>query len=105
MQAAKISLHAGLGIVEVAADGADADVGAHLGGHLGLLDSGDAAVGVEHSDAGAGHIVEALHGRLAGVAGGGRQNDHVALHALSLGRRYDEAGQDAEATSLKAEVG
>ena len=94
-------LHAGLGIVEVAADGADADVGALLGGHLGLLNGGDAAVGVEHGDAGAGHVVEALHGRLAGVAGGGRQDDHVALHALGLGRRYDEAGQDAEGHILE----
>ena len=45
--------------------------------------------------------MEALHGRLAGVAGGGRQDDHVALHALGLGRRYDEAGQDAEGHILE----
>ena len=37
--------------------------------------------------------VETLQRRLAGVAGGGGEDDHIALHALGLGRRADQVGQ------------
>ena len=98
-------LHAGLGVVKVAPHGADPDVIALLGGHLRLLHRRHAAVGIEYGDAGAGHVVEALHGRLAGVAGGGGEDHHVALHALGLGRRHDEPGQHAQRHVLEGAGG
>ena len=94
-------LHAGLGVVEVAADGADLHIVTCLGGHLGLLDGGDAALGVEHDDAGTLHVVEALQRGLAGVAGGGGEDDHVAGHALGLGGGADEAGQHRQGHILE----
>ena len=94
-------LHAGLGVVEVAADGADADVGTLLGGHLGLLNGGDAAVGVEHGDAGAGHVVEALHGRLAGVAGGGGEDQDILFHPLDGFGGGEQLGQHGKRHVLK----
>ena len=94
-------LDTGLGIVEVAPDGADLHVIAGLGGHLGLLDGGYAAVGVEHDDAGALYIVEALQCGLAGIAGGGGEDDHVALHALGPGGGADKAGQHRQGHVLE----
>ena len=94
-------LDTGLGVVEVAPDGADLYIVAGLGGHLRLLDGGHAAVGVEHDDAGTLHVVEALQRGLAGVAGGGGEDDHVALHAFGLGRCADEAGQHRQGHILK----
>ena len=94
-------LDTGLGVVEVAPDGADLYIVAGLGGHLRLLDGGHAAVGVEHDDAGTLYIVEALQRGLAGVAGGSGENDHIALHALSLGRRADESGQHRQSHILE----
>ena len=94
-------LDTGLGVVEVAPDGADLYIVAGLGGHLRLLDGGHAAVGVEHDDAGTLYIVEALQRGLAGVAGGSGENDHIARHALSLGRRADESGQHRQSHILE----
>ena len=48
----------------------------------------DAVLGVEHQDARLGHVREALHGGLAGVAGGGHQDaDRLAPRRSSAGRR------------------
>ena len=76
---AKDLLYAGLGVVKVAAHGADAHVVPGLGDHLQALDAGHAAVGVEDEDAGARHVPEALQGGLAGVAGGGHQDADAPL--------------------------
>ena len=89
----KNGLHAGLRVVKVAPHGAHLHVAAGLGGHLCLLHGGHAAVGIEYDDPRPRHVVEALHSRLAGVAGGGGQDHHVTLHALGLSRRADEMGQ------------
>ena len=77
------ALDLGLGVVEVAADGADGHVGAALGGHLEVLDVGDLAVGVEDGDAGAGHVGEALERGLAGVAARGGHDHDAAAVALA----------------------
>ena len=86
------ALHAGLGVVKVAHHGADAHVGAVLGDHLGLLDLGHAVLGVEHQDLGLGHVGEALHGGLAGVAGGGHQDAHRLVPPRSCPGRRRAAG-------------
>ena len=58
------ALDAGLGIIEIATDGADLHIAALLGDHLRLLHGGYAPVGVEDDDLGAGHIPKALQRRL-----------------------------------------
>ena len=98
-------LHPGLGVVEVAPHGAHLYVIACLGGHLQLLHGADAAVGVEHHDPGAGHVVEALQRRLAGVAAGGGENHHVAVLMLHLLGFRHQMGQHAEGHVLKGAGG
>ena len=61
-------LHAGLGVVEVAADAEDVGVLAILGDHLALLDLGDAAFGVEHADLRPGNVRESLERGLSRIA-------------------------------------
>ena len=82
------ALHLGLGVVEVALDGADGDVLAALGGHLETLDVRDLAVGVEDGDAGAGDVGEALECRLAGVAAR-RGDDHDAAAVTFAGDAHE----------------
>ena len=68
-----------MGVVKVSHHGADADVLAVLGDHLGLLDLGHAVLGIEHQDTGLIHVLEALQRGFAGVAGGGHQDAHCLL--------------------------
>ena len=98
-------LHAGLGVVKVAHHGADSHVVPLLGLHLELLDIGDPVLGVEHQDAGPVHVLEALQGGLAGVAGGGHQDaDRLLLLVLSQGGR-EEMGQHLESHVLEGAGG
>ena len=57
--------------------GANSDIIALLGHHLGPLDLRNAAVRVEDADADAGNVVEAFQSGLAGVAGGGGEDQEV----------------------------
>ena len=99
-------LHAGLRVVEVAAHGAYAHVRALLRGHLRLLHGGDAAVRVKDDDARAGHVVEALERGLAGVAGGGGQDDDLIVDAvMTVLAEVIRRGSRLSATSLNALVG
>ena len=98
-------LYAGLGIVEIAPDSADLYIGTLLGDHLSLLHGGDAAVGVEHNDLGAGDIVEALQGCLARVTGGGGENEHFIPDILQGTGLTDELGQQAQGHILKGTGG
>ena len=94
-------LHAGLRVVEVAAHGAYAHVRALLRGHLRLLHGGDAAVRVKDDDARAGHVVEALERGLAGVAGGGGQDDDLIVDAADRLGRGNQARQQAQRDVLE----
>ena len=87
----------GLAVVEVAAGREDVDVVTLLGGHLAQLDVGDAAVGIEDTDAYMLAAGEALKRRLARVAGGGHEDEVVvvepALFAQLARCMLEEAGQ------------
>ena len=66
------TLNAGLSIIKVADDRPDVHVLPLLGHHLPLLHGRDAVLGVVDLNTRLGHIRKAGHGRLAGIAGGGR---------------------------------
>ena len=89
-------LHPGLGIVKVAPDGADVDVAALLGDHLGTLHLGHAAVGVEYADAHPGNVVEALQGGFAGVAGGSGEDADLLLYPQSIPGGGEQLGQHGQ---------
>ena len=94
-------LHAGLGIVKIAPDGAYSHIAALLGHHLGALHLGHAAIGIEHADADAGHITEALQSGLARVAGGSGENqDFLFLSAYVTGGG-EQLGQHGQRHVLK----
>ena len=61
-------LYAVLTVVKVALDSADVNVIALLRGHLALLHTGHAVLGVENAYRGAVNVLEAFESRLAGVA-------------------------------------
>ena len=94
-------LHPGLGIVEVPLHGADGDIPALLGHHLGPLDLRDTALGVEYTDADSGHILEAYQSRLAGITGGGGEDADLLLDALFLLGGGEKLGQHAQSHILK----
>ena len=73
----------GLGIVKIAADGADGHIFALLRHHLRPLHPGDAPIGIEDADFYTGHIRKACQCGLAGVAGGGSE-DHDFLFGTAL---------------------
>ena len=66
------ALNAGLSIIKVADDRPDIHILSLLGHHLPLLHGRDAVLGVVDLNTRLGHIRKAGHGRLAGIAGGGR---------------------------------
>ena len=68
-------LHAGLGVVEVAAHSIDSDICTLLRGHLQALDLAGAARGVEHGDLDARDVVVAVQRGLAGVAAGRHEDE------------------------------
>ena len=94
-------LHAGLGIVKIALHGAHGHIFALLGHHLGPLHLADAAVGVEHADADAGNVPEAHQGGLAGVAGGGGEDQDILLHALGRLCRGEQLGEHGKGHILE----
>ena len=98
-------LHSGLGIVKIAADGADFHIAALLRDHLGLLHGGHAAVGIKDNNSGAGYIVKALQSRLAGVSGGGSEDEHFVRNALHAPGLADEQGQQAQGHVFKCAGG
>ena len=89
-------LDAGLCVVEIAADRADAHVRALLRDHLRALDVADAAVGIEHDDARARHIAEAFQRRLARVAAGGGEDGDFVRHAELFARSDDQPRQHGQ---------
>ena len=95
-------LHAGLGVVKVAPDGRDGHVAALLRHHLGTLHLRDAAVGVKYADAHAGHVPEALQSGLAGVAGGGGEDQDILFHPLDGLRGGEQLGQHGKRHVLKS---
>ena len=97
--------HAGLGVVEVALNGADRHVGALLGGHLALLHGADAVPGVKHQDAGARHVLKALQGRLARIPRSGGEDDGLLPAAGFLQGRGEEVGQNLQSHVLKGAGG
>ena len=99
------ALDPGLGIVKVALHGADLHVIALLTQHLGFLHGADAGLGVKDDDAHAGHIPEALHGGLAGVAAGGSEDEHILPVTAFHGGGLHQMGQQAEGHILKGAGG
>ena len=101
----KEDLHSRLGVVKVAVDGADSHVVPLLGLHLQSLDLRHAVLGIEHQDLGPVHILKALQGRLAGVAGGRHQDaNRLLLPVLPQGGRQ-QVGQDLQGHVLKGRGG
>ena len=80
---AKDLLHAGLGIIEVAAHSVDRHIFAFLGHHLQALDLTGAARGEEHCDLHTRDIVVAIQRGLAGIAAG-RHQDQCFLGAVKI---------------------
>ena len=68
-------LHAGLGVVEIAAHSINGDICTLLRGHLQTLDLAGAARGVEHGDLDARDVVVAVQRGLAGVAAGRHEDE------------------------------
>ena len=66
------TLNAGLGVIKVADDRPDIHILSLLRHHLPLLHGRDAVLGVVDLNTRLWHIRKAGHGRLAGIAGGGR---------------------------------
>ena len=66
------TLNAGLSVVKVTDDRPDVHILPLLRHHLPLLHGRDAVLGVVDLNTRLGHIRKAGHGRLAGIAGGGR---------------------------------
>ena len=100
-QGGKGLLHPGLAVVKIPPHRADLHIGAGLGAHLQLLDLRNAPGGVEYEDPGAGHVVEALQGGLARVAGGGGQNHGLPGQSLLPPPRGDQPGQQGEGHVLE----
>jgi len=98
-------LNAGLGVVEITVDGDNVGVIAAGGGHLQLLHIANAIGGEEHRAAGAGHVLEALQGRLAGIAAGGHQDTHLALLAVFAGGEGGQVGQQLQRHILEGQRG
>ena len=80
---AKDLLHAGLGIIEVAAHSVDRHIFAFLGHHLQALDLTGAARGEEHRDLHTRDIMVAIQRSLAGIAAG-RHQDQCFLGAVKI---------------------
>ena len=57
-----------------------------LSHHLPLLDSTDAALGVEYDDPGSRNICKSSHRRLAGISGSGSQDYDLIRHSILRGR-------------------
>ena len=92
----KDGLHAGLRVVKVALDGANAHVVPLLRGHLQLLHRAHALIREKHEDARSRHVFEALQRGLAGIAGG--RDQYHALLALqhALRRAREQMGQQLQ---------
>ena len=89
-------LDRGLGVVKVAADGADINIVALLRIHLVLLHRGNAVDRIKDDDLGVIDVLEALERRLAGITGGRDQNDRVLAAACFLQRLGEEMRQDLQ---------
>ena len=68
---------------------------------MGPLDLADTSVGVEDADADTGHIVEALQGGLAGIAGGGGEDQDVLVLTLGGLGGGEQLGQHGKGHVLK----
>ena len=76
-----------------------------LGHHLGPLNLGNAAEGIEHADTDPWHILKAHQGGLSGVAGGGGENTDFLGDALFLLRGGEQLGQHTQRHILKGRGG
>ena len=75
-------LYPGLCIIKVTPDSTDGDIFALLAHHLPTLNLRNATIRIEHTNADTGHILEALQSGLAGIAGGGGEDQNILLHTL-----------------------
>ncbi len=98
-------LYAGLRIVEIAPQRAYANIGALLRHHLEALHLADALAGIEHQDLRIRYIPEPLQRRLAGIAGGGHQNDDLFAGRRLLHRRAHEMRQNLQRHVLEGAGG
>lgn len=87
-------LHAGLRIVEIAANRKNMCVVALLRDHLALLHLADAIAGIEYDDLCARHIRKSLQRSLAGIAGGRRQNADFGGFSLLFARSRHQIWQN-----------
>ena len=87
---------------KVAPDGRDRHVAALLRHHLGTLHLRDAAVGIKYADAYPGHVPEALQSGLAGVAGGGGEDQDILFQPLDGLRGGEQLGQHGKRHVLKS---
>ena len=94
-------LDAVLAVVEIALDRADTDIFALLRLHLALLHRAHAVLGIEDHDARARDILKACECCLAGVAGGCREDDDLAVDARLPDRTGQEMRQDLECHILE----
>ena len=83
-----------LGIVKIAPNPQHMGVVPLGGGHLQGLNVADAAVGIKHGAAGAGHVSKALQSGLARIAAGGYQNADLPALVVFFGGQGDEVGQE-----------
>ena len=93
--------HTGLRIVKIALHSAHMNVVALLGHHLCPLNLGNTAVGVEYTDPHTVYIAEACQCGLAGVTGGGGEDQNILLlsfDGLGFGQKL---GQHTQSHILK----
>ena len=94
-------LHAGLRIVEIAANRKNMRVVALLRDHLALLHLADAITGIEYDDLCARHIRKSLQRSLAGIAGGRRQNADFGGFSLLFARGRHQIWQNRKCHVLE----
>ena len=79
----KDGFDSGLRIVKIAVYRCNVGIVAFLRNHLKFLHIGDTLVGVENRYFCSGNVCKACQRRLAGVSGGGSQNEHVLARGAS----------------------
>ena len=95
------SLDAGLRVVKIAVHSDYMRVAAAGSHHLQTLRLRNAAVGIEHAAARARHIEEALQRRLAGVAAGRHEDEHLAFFAVLFAAHGQQIRQKLKRHVLK----
>ena len=99
------ALDGGLALVEIAAHGEHVDVAPLLRRHLQLLHFGDAVIGVKDHDLDAGGVLEPLERRLARIAAGGDEDEHLLFYADEVAARAQQIRQQSERHIFKGAGG